>query len=75
MNEAPVTSANQCLTFMIPHASTASSNGSDRAQLTSFHPEFTHQVFGPDEDIKGYTALEIVIEFHPVSFFGQLHIR
>ncbi|KAK9815493.1 hypothetical protein WJX72_004587 [[Myrmecia] bisecta] len=50
-------SANDCLTIHVlnPVQEAAGVIADDAA----FHPEFTHQIFGDDEEIKGYSGLAI----------------
>ena len=44
-------------------------------ELSSFKPEFCHQLFGEDEEIKGYKDPTIDIWLNPVSFSCYVDFR
>lgn len=40
--------------------------------VTTFNPEYTHQVFGNEEEIKGYKGLEVVVLLDTNTFYSQV---
>lgn len=53
--------------------------GPDAAQcrtteVCTFNPELTHQVFGHEEEIKGYKGLQVVVQLDANSFYSQVDL-
>lgn len=61
-------SANNCITLHLFDPSPHSSSWPPRNVSSSFKPEFTHQIFGDDEEIVGYKGLVIDIYFSQRDF-------
>ena len=61
--------ANECITLHLVDPSSQSFSTWPRSAVTSsFKPDFTHQIFGDDEEIVGYKGLAIDIFFSQTSF-------
>lgn len=65
-----VVSANEALTFKLLDPKGEAELRVDH----EFHPEFTHQVFGADEEIKGYSGLRIDIFVSQHSFHTHVNV-
>ncbi len=65
-----VVSSNDALTFKLLD----SERGSDLLVGHEFRPEFTHQVFGEEEEIKGYQNLRVDVYFSPHTFKSYLSV-
>ncbi|KAK9866385.1 hypothetical protein WJX84_011581 [Apatococcus fuscideae] len=67
----PVTSANKCINF---HFAKPQSTDSKLQASDSFQPEFTHQIFGDDEEIHGFEGLEIKVWLLQPSFLAFVDV-
>ncbi len=65
--------ANECITLHLFDPSTSSS-WPPSGVTGSFKPEFTHQIFGDDEEIVGYKGLAVDIYFSQADFQACVEI-
>lgn len=69
-------SANDCIHLhLFDPAKTTSSSWPPTTLSSSFKPEFTHQIFGDDEEIVGYTGLAVDIYFSQLDFQAYLKVK
>ena len=68
-DDRAVVSANEAVSFVLVDHDVSSAGS-----LASFQPEFSHQLFGDDEEIKGYVDLKVTVYLHPVSFTAYVEI-
>ena len=70
-DDGRVVSANEALHFTLvePVASGSFTQGA------KFQPEFTHQTFGQDEEIRGYKKLRVDIYLDSASFRPYVELR
>lgn len=61
----PVVQANDCIKF---HLYSPASAAAELRSSHSFPPEFTHQLFGDDEEIQGFVGLDISVWLAQPSF-------
>ena len=66
--------ANECITLHLLDPSTSSSSWPPSGVTGSFKPEFTHQIFGDDEEIVGYKGLAVDIYFSQADFQAFVEI-
>ncbi len=67
----PVVQANSCIQFHF--LNTQGKDTPYHSQL-SFPPEFTHQLFGDDEEIKGFEGLQIRVNLAQPSFRAYVDV-
>ena len=68
--------ANDCITVhLFDPAKTQGSAWPPNGVSSSFKPEFTHQIFGDDEEIVGYTGLSVDIYFSQSDFQACIDIK
>ena len=68
--------ANDCITLhLVDPAKTKGSSWPPTGVTSSFKPEFTHQIFGDDEEIVGYKALAIDIYFSQLDFRACIDVK
>ena len=72
-DEAYKSNANDCLTLHVINNTVQSSSWPPRP-VASFKPDFTHQIFGDDEQILGYKDLAIEIYFSQQDFRACVEI-
>lgn len=72
-DEAYKANANDCLTLHLINNTVQSSSWPPRP-VASFKPDFTHQIFGDDEQILGYKDLAIDIYFSQQDFRACVEI-
>ena len=72
-DEAYKASANDCLTLHLIDDTVQSSSWPPKL-IASFKPDFTHQIFGDDEQILGYKELAIDIYFSRQDFRACVEI-
>ena len=68
-------SANDCICLHLVDPQKASSFPSPTCVSHSFKPEFTHQLFGDDEEIVGYKGLSVNIYFSQTDFKAFADIK
>ncbi len=67
--------ANDCITLHLFDPSTPNSSWPPSNVSSSFKPEFTHQIFGDDEEIVGYKGLAVNIYFSQRDFQACIDIE
>ena len=68
-------SANECITLHLVDPRRASSFPSPACITSSFRPEFTHQLFGDDEEILGYKGLSINLYFSQTDYQALVAVK
>lgn len=69
-------STNDCIRLhLFDPAKTTSSSWPPTSLSSSFRPEFTHQIFGDDEEIVGYKGLAIDIYFSQLDFQAYVEVK
>ena len=66
--------ANECIRLHLFDPSTSSSSWPPSGLTGSFKPEFTHQIFGDDEEIVGFKGLAVDIYFSQADFQAFVEI-
>lgn len=68
-------SANECITLHLVDPAKTTSSWPPNSVSSSFKPEFTHQIFGDDEEILGYRGLTVDIYFSQVDFQACVEVK
>ena len=68
-------SANDCITLHLIDPTKTTSSWPPNSVSSSFKPEFTHQIFGDDEEIVGYRGLTVDIYFSQVDFQACVEVK
>ena len=68
-------SANECMTLHLIDPAKTTSSWPPNSVSSSFKPEFTHQIFGDDEEILGYRGLTVDIYFSQVDFQACVEVK
>lgn len=68
-------SANDCITLHLFDPAKTSSSWPPSSLSSSFKPEFTHQIFGDDEEIVGYRGLAVDIYFSQLDFQACVEVK
>lgn len=68
-------SANDCITLHLFDPVKTGGSWPPKCLSSSFQPEFTHQIFGDDEDIVGYRGLAVDIYFSQVDFQACVEVK
>ena len=66
----PSVSANDALIFVVVNGGSES-----LVELARFRPDFSHQIFGQEEEIKGYTNLTVTVNLSAWSLHAFVQIR
>ena len=70
--DAFTASANEALTF---HLVADREAFASRASAGSFHPSYTNQVFGEDEQISGYRGLKVDVWLHSATMCAYIEVK
>ena len=68
-------SANDCITLHLIDPAKTTSSWPPNSVSSSFKPDFTHQIFGEDEEIVGYRGLTVDIYFSQVDFQACVEVK
>ena len=68
-------SANDSITLHLVDPAKTTSSWPPNSVSRSFKPEFTHQIFGDDEEIVGYRGLTVDIYFSQVDFQACVEVK
>lgn len=68
-------SANDCIDLYLVDPRKASLFPSSACVTKTFKPEFTHQLFGDDEEILGYKGLSVNIYFSQIDFTAYVDVK
>ena len=74
LEEVPVVSANDAVRFRLLKPGRTSLPATVQSEQLIFFPEYTHQIFGEEEEIRGYTDLVISIWLCPTSYNALVEV-